>query len=226
MNHVIEFLRQLRMNNNREWFEANKLWYKEVQTEFNGFVERLIAGIARFDSSIQGLTVKDCTYRIYRDTRFSPNKDPYKTHIGAYICRGGKKSGYAGYYFHIEPQGEGGLLGGNLMSAGLYMPEPDVLKSIRDEIFDNGAQVEAAVKQARGFRIAENNKLKRVPKGFPPDSPYAEYLKLKDVYLEKFIDDDYLLQPSLAEKAAAEFKKTARFVELMNRAADFAYENR
>ena len=137
MEDIIRFLEQLRRHNNREWFEANKLWYRDVKARFDGLVARLIDAIAAFDPSVAGLAVKDCTYRIYRDTRFSPNKEPYKTHFGAYFCPRGKKSGYAGYYFHVEPQGDG-LIGGHLLSAGLYMPEPNVLKSVRDEIFDNG----------------------------------------------------------------------------------------
>ena len=132
MEDIIRFLEQLRRHNNREWFEANKLWYRDVKARFDGLVARLIDAIAAFDPSVAGLAVKDCTYRIYRDTRFSPNKEPYKTHFGAYFCPRGKKSGYAGYYFHVEPQGDG-LIGGHLLSAGLYMPEPNVLKSVRDE---------------------------------------------------------------------------------------------
>ena len=100
MKDMIEFLRELKMNNNREWFCKNKHRYQEVQGRFNEFTERLIHGIASFDPTIANLGVKDCTYRIYRDVRFSEDKSPYKTHLGAVICRGGKKSGFAGYYFH------------------------------------------------------------------------------------------------------------------------------
>ena len=116
--------------------------------------------------------------RIARDTRFSNDKSPYKTHIGAYIAPKGKKSGFAGYYFHIEPCADS-LVGCNLLSAGLYCPEPTVLRSVREEILDNGEEIEAAVGKARGFRLYEGNKLKRIPTGFPADSEYAEMLKLK-----------------------------------------------
>lgn len=223
MKKIIAFLSELRENNDREWFARNKTRYEEIRQEFDAFVEQLIVAIARFDPSVAGLSVKDCTYRIYRDTRFSKNKEPYKTHIGAYVCSGGKKSGRAGYYFHIEPKGDG-LIGGNLMSSGLYMPEPNVLRSIRDEFYDNGKQMLAAIAKAKGFRLNGENKLKRVPAGYAADSPYAEYLKLKDIYLERFFDDDFLLQDRLAEAAAAEFRKTAGFTALLNRAVDFARE--
>ena len=180
MEDIIRFLEQLRRHNNREWFEANKLWYRDVKARFDGLVARLIDAIAAFDPSVAGLAVKDCTYRIYRDTRFSSNKEPYKTHFGAYFCPRGKKSGYAGYYFHVEPQGDG-LIGGHLLSAGLYMPEPN-------------------------------------------DSPYVEYLKLKDVYLEKFVDDRFMLQADLVESVARELRATMPFIALLNRAVDYARE--
>ena len=93
MEDIIRFLEQLRRHNNREWFEANKLWYRDVKARFDGLVARLIDAIAAFDPSVAGLAVKDCTYRIYRDTRFSPNKEPYKTHFGAYFLSSREKVG-------------------------------------------------------------------------------------------------------------------------------------
>ena len=92
MEDIIRFLEQLRRHNNREWFEANRLWYRDVKARFDGLVARLIDAIAAFDPSVAGLAVKDCTYRIYRDTRFSPNKEPYKTHFGAYFLSSREKS--------------------------------------------------------------------------------------------------------------------------------------
>lgn len=223
MKKVLDFLAELRLNNNRDWFEANKGRYREANETVNAFAEELIAAIGEFDPSVRGLTVRECSYRIYRDTRFSKDKTPYKTHIGVYICPGGKKSGNAGYYFHIEPQGDG-LLGHHLLSSGIYMPEPKVLKSIRDEIFDNGDEVEKAIKKAKGFRLDKSNSLKRTPTGYPADSKYDEYLKLKDFYLEKPVDDEYILGDDLVKRAAADFRLTYDFISLMNRAAEFAHE--
>ncbi len=91
MKAIVTFLRELQANNNREWFLANKERYAALQAHFNHFVDDLIHEISRFDSSVTGLTAKDCTYRIYRDVRFSADKSPYKTHMGAFICPGGKK---------------------------------------------------------------------------------------------------------------------------------------
>ena len=107
MNGLIDFLRRLQDNNQREWFNAHKDEYLKALATFHTLVDELIGEIARFDSSVVGLTAKECTYRIYRDVRFSDDKRPYKTHMGAFICPGGKKSGYSGYYFHVSTGGDG-----------------------------------------------------------------------------------------------------------------------
>ncbi len=221
MKNIIAFLSELRWNNNKNWFNDNKNRYKQVQEEFNYFTEQLIIGIESFDPSVSGLTVKDCTYRIYRDIRFSNDKTPYKTHIGAYICPKGKKSGFAGYYFHLEPE-QDGFLGGNLITSGIYMPEPKVLKSIREDISYNGEQFENAVKKATGFNLEESNKLKRIPLGYSEDEKYAEYLKLKDFYVVKSLSNEYLASENLTEKIVNDFSKTYELTKLLNRAVDYA----
>ncbi len=224
MKQITEFLRELRVNNNRDWFEANRPRYKEIEAYVNGFAEKLIDGVSSFDLSVKGLQVRDVTYRIYRDTRFSNDKTPYKTHIGIYVCPGGKKSGNAGYYFHIEPSGAD-YLGGHLLSSGLYLPEPAVLKSIREEIADNGAGFLAAVKKAKGFELETQSKLKRIPQGYPTGHEMEEYLKLKDVYVVKHFGDDYLFDPRLLENVISDFRSTYALSSLLNRCAEYAREN-
>ena len=225
MQKIFDFLAQLQQNNHREWFHAHKAEYKALEEEFHLFVTKLILGIASFDPTIKNLSVKDCTYRIYRDTRFSKDKTPYKTHIGTYICQGGKKSGNAGYYFHIEPQGEG-LLGGNLLSTGLYMPEKLALQSIREDIAFKGNEFLSTIKKAKDFQLDMSNSLTRVPVGFSADNPYSEYLKLKDVYLIKMLDNQSLLAPNLLERIVEDFKTTLSFNNFLNRAVNFAREER
>ena len=100
---IHHFLRQIAANNNREWFLAHKQQYLESKTEFEAGIAEAIARIATFDEEISHLQVKDCTYRFYRDIRFSPDKSPYKRHFGAYICAKGKKALRGGYYIHVEP---------------------------------------------------------------------------------------------------------------------------
>ncbi|MFR5871178.1 MAG: DUF2461 domain-containing protein [Alistipes sp.] len=221
MEDIIRFLEQLRRHNNREWFEANKLWYRDVKARFDGLVARLIDAIAAFDRG-RWAAVKDRTIGFTGIRGSVRTKNPTNPFRGLFLSSR-EKSGYAGYYFHVEPQGDG-LIGGHLLSAGLYMPEPNVLKSVRDEIFDNGERFAAAVRGASGFSLNAENRLKRAPAGFPSDSPYVEYLKLKDVYLEKFVDDRFMLQADLVESVAREFRATMPFIALLNRAVDYARE--
>ncbi|MEG0601982.1 MAG: DUF2461 domain-containing protein [Mucinivorans sp.] len=214
MKNVIKFLEELSLNNNREWFAANKSRYKAVEQEFNDFTEQLIDQIAAFDSTVENLTLKDCTYRIYRDVRFSPNKMPYKTHIGAYICRGGKKSGYAGYYFHVEPNN-------SLLAVGLHCPEPTIVRSVRDEIFANGLNFQAAIDYALGFTLDFSSSLKKVPRDYPADFQFGNYLKLKDYDLVRSFDP---MQKEALLQAAAEFETGKKFNDILNRAVEFAQQ--
>lgn len=223
MKEVIDFFRRLHDNNDRAWFDVHRAEWTHVKGRFAAFTERLIEGIAEFDPAVRGLRVQDCTYRIARDTRFSNDKSPYKTYIGAYIAPKGKKSGFAGYYFHIEPCADS-LVWCNLLSAGAVCIEPTVLRSIREEVLDNGAEIEAAIKKAKGFRLSERNKLKRVPTGFPADSEYAEMLKLKDFYIDQPITEEYLLAPDLLDRTVEEFRRTQPFVAILNRAIQYAYD--
>ena len=223
MQQIISFLKQVKQNNNREWFEAHKADYKAANAEFSAFVEQLIMGIGLFDKSIKGLTVKDCTYRFYRDVRFSLNKAPYKTHFGAYICPFGKKSGFSGYYFHVEPDGNG-FLGGSQLDTGLYGPDTKILNSIREEISLNGDAFEATLRNDQGFALADRNPLKRVPRGYSADSPYAEYLKLRNPILCKIVDESFILDKNLLENTLEAFRSTLDFNVWLNKAVSYALE--
>ena len=223
MQEVIDFFRRLHDNNDREWFDAHRAEWTRVKGQFAAFTERLIEGIAAFDPSVRGLRAQDCTYRIARDTRFSPDKTPYKNHIGAYIAPKGKKSGFAGYYIHIEPAGDG-LPGNHLLAAGAVCLEPPVLRSVREEVLDNGAELRKTVTAARGFSLDESNKLKRIPLGFPADSEFAEMLKLKDFCLMKPVSEKFVLADDLVERTVEEFRRTQPFIAIVNRAIQYAYD--
>ena len=223
MEKALNFLKLLRENNNKEWFDLHRSEWKEIQASLNIFTEQLIEGISSFDTSIKGLTIRDCTYRINRDTRFGNNKTPYKTHIGIFIAPKGKKSGYAGYYFHIEPAG-GDFIGFSSIAAGLYMPEPVILRSVRDEILDNGTELQKSIENSDGFTINNDYKLKRTPRGYPTCSEFDELLKLKFFIIEKPINDSFILSDNLLDRLLNEFKKTTPFLNIINRAVKFGYE--
>lgn len=218
MKEIIAFLDQLMRNNNREWFNAHKSEYQYHQSHFNDFALKLIDGIAEFDSDVYGLELKDCTYRIYRDIRFSPDKRPYKNHMGCYVCKGGKKSWKAGYYFHIEAH-EGDYIGSNLLATGMYIVPRENLLAIRDVIANNGDEFADALKKAGNFSFSESSYLKRVPNGFPKDSPYADYLRLKDYSLSMPLPDDILFgsEDELLNFVLKQFKTSKDFNQLLNK---------
>jgi len=223
MNTILTFLNQINENNSKAWLDAHRSEYQAATSAFNLFVEKLIAGITDFDPSIKGITVKDCTYRFNRDIRFSPNKMPYKTHFGAFICPSGKKSGFSGYYFHIEPKGFG-YLSGSMLCTGLYGPPPAVLKSIREDIYLNGEAFDNVVHEAKSFVLEDDQALKKVPRGYPADFKYPEYLKLKNPSVYKRVDDAFLLSDKLLENTLTAFRETVSFNTWLNKAVRFAKE--
>ena len=227
MKQVYKFLKELSLNNNRDWFQAHKEEYLRAKSTFDEFVQKLIAEIHKFDKEIlpERLSVKDCTYRIYRDIRFSKDKSPYKTHFGAYFTKGGKKSQFGGYYFHIEPlPGQFSL--GNLMCAGAYMPTAKQIASVRDEISVNSQSILDAIKKARGFTLDEEDALRRTPRGFEdiknPDA--VRLLKLKSYLVVKHITPEYIFAPNLVKRAATDFKKCYEFNHLINKCIEYSME--
>ncbi|MCH5178459.1 MAG: DUF2461 domain-containing protein [Prevotellaceae bacterium] len=173
MNSILHFLAELAANNTREWFQANRSWYDQVRAQHHDIVRTLLVRISQFDPSVSHLDVKDCTYRIYRDVRFSTDKSPYKRHIGAYISAGGKKSCHAGYYLHLMP-------GETMLCAGTWYLPSHVLKEVRMSICEDFSTFHSIV-SAPEFREAfpqfGYEPLKTMPKGFPADFSHPEYLR-------------------------------------------------
>lgn len=224
MKDVMYFLNAIVKNNNREWFQEHKDMYLKAQKKINGITEELIAGISKFDSSIRNLSVSDCTYRIYRDIRFSPDKRPYKTHMGIYVCPQGKKSGLAGYYLHFEGN-ESEYLGGNGLFTGLYNPDKETLKSIREDICYDGAAFKDAIDKAKNFSLDLSNSLTKNPKDFPKEHEYSYLLRLKEYNLVQRFSDDMLYDKHLIEWSLEEFKTSYDFNCLLNKAALFVRNN-
>lgn len=187
---ILEFLNELKNNNNREWFQKNREHYQRAKDEMDLFVNGLIPYIRDFDPSIDLITAKDCTFRIYRDIRFSPNKSPYKTNMGAYIARGGKNSAMAGYYVHFEP-------GASFLAGGIYMPQPEVLKIVRQEIFYHFDEFNQIINDGK-FRklfgqIDDENKMKTGPRDFPKDFHGIEFLKFRNYAVAHQASDEQVI---------------------------------
>lgn len=225
MKTVLQFLRDLAQHNDRAWFNEHKERYLAVQQRWNEFCESLIGEIGAFDPDIARLTLRDCTYRIYRDTRFSPDKSPYKTHFGVFLAPGGKKSMHAGYYFHVGTGESNEYPQGHMLAAGNYCYEPKAIQILREDISDGWENFQnevLAVADPR-FVVDQEGALKRVPKGYAPDAPYADWMRLKSYCLVMNVDDDFITQPDLAKRVADLFRTTKPFNDYINRAVDFVH---
>lgn len=219
MREIIDFLSDLSANNDRNWFEANRPRYTQVKQQMDTLAEELIEAIAAFDPSINGLRAKDCTYRIYRDTRFSKDKSPYKTWWGVYVCPRGKKSGFSGYYMHVEPDQNCYML-----CTGAYCPTPGEIKSIREEIMTEGDAFVEAINSAKGFEVDWSSALKRMPQGWSAEDAHSEYYRLRNYILVKMMDKEYFLQPNAIEQIAKDMQCTRPFNDTLNRAIEYARE--
>jgi len=213
---IISFLKELKKNNDREWFKANKDKYDEARAEFVTMVEYLIRALSSFNPAIKNLEPKDAIFRIYRDVRFSKDKSPYKTQMGAYMAPGGRKSPYAGYYIHIEP-------GNSFIAGGSYCPPNDILKKIRSEIFFNVDEFKKLIdnnKFKELFQEIQGSKLVRPPVGFPKDFEDIDLLKFKDYTIFNPVDDSTVCDSGFPDKAIKVFKAMNPFNDFLNRAID------
>lgn len=213
---IIQFLRELSQNNNREWFQENKGRYEVLRKVFVDEVQQLINRIALFDPQVAGLEAKDCLFRIYRDLRFSPDKTPYKAHFSAYMAQGGRSSERAGYYFHLEP-------GRCMLSGGIWCPPPKLLKMLRQDIYDHIDEFAGIIENPSfkdTFPVMEGEVLKRMPVGYPSDFKYDEILRHKDFSFSATLPDDFFMTEDWLEKTADSFEKMLPFNNFLNYTVD------
>lgn len=199
MKETLQFLHDLKNNNNRDWFASRRPLYEHALEYRSRLTDKLLRAVAEVDPRAGTLAERDCTYRIYRDTRFSSDKTPYKTHIGIFINPPyGKKSPLGGYYFHLEPDK-------CMIAAGNVCHPPKVLSAIRRSIADNIEEYDDLMRDARFravFPVVGDNLLKTVPKGFARDWPFAAYVRPRDFVAttteaatpEPWIDDPDVLR--------------------------------
>lgn len=225
MQSVLDFLYDLSSHNDREWFNANKKRYVEANNTFNTFAVELARRLGEIDSQIGRQQLKDMTYRIYRDVRFSKYKQPYKTHFGAFICKGGKKSPYSGYYFQVGVEGQGNFEGANLLATGDYIIDPKALRVLREDISMGDGEFGNLVRScAPCFEMDFEGCLKKLPAGFPADCPDADYLRLKKYCVCYSAPDSFMTSPELLERTVALFKTTTPLLHYINRGIEYAIE--
>lgn len=194
---TLDFLRKLRKNNNREWFQKNRRLYDDAKADFETFIQAAINGVTRFDPILKGLEATSCIFRINRDIRFSNDKSPYKAHMGAFITQGGKKNGdkFAGYYIHIEP-------GASMIAGGAYVPPAPWLSALREKIDREPGKLIKIIQNKefiKYFGQLQGDKLKKTPRGFPSDHPQAELLKHKSFLVVNSPTDEEVTGPGYFE---------------------------
>jgi len=215
MQKVLEFLKDLAENNNKPWFDENRDKYLIAKKEIETFTIKLIQEFGEIEPSIANLEAKECLFRINRDVRFSKDKSPYKTNFGISLNPGGKKSDLAGYYIHIEP-------GKSFVGGGLWMPMPEQLGKIRQEIDYNLEQFEELIKaptfkkQYGTLNSGKEISLVRIPKGYEADSPAAEYLKLKSFTATKPLPDNTIASKEFKEHCTNAFKALKPLIGFLN----------
>lgn len=229
---ILDFLRQVTMNNNRPWFQEHKAAYEAAKAEFERGVAQALEHYVGFDDSLAHLQVKDCTYRFYRDTRFSPDKSPYKNHMGAYISARGKKSLHGGYYIHLQPDS-------CLVACGSYWLPTNILTSCRNEIMANteewlrcveskefvkyfGDRFEPCTEREswttkQGFGM---EKLKTCPAGFPRDWEHVRYLRLKNYCCWHRVGDDFFEGDRWLKETEKMFRAAKPMQDFINSVVD------
>ncbi|MBX2841964.1 MAG: DUF2461 domain-containing protein [Flammeovirgaceae bacterium] len=210
----LKFLSELKDNNNKEWFDLNRKIYLKEKEKYKQLIEDLITGISGFDPGLTGLETKQCIFRINRDIRFSKDKSPYKLNFGASMSNGGKKSKFASYYIHLQPEGK------SFIGGGMYHPMPENIKKIRQEIDYNLGDFQEILANKDFVKyfgeIWKEDALKTAPKGYPKDHPAVELLKLKSFVVFKPFEDEEVLSGNFKEEAVKIFHALYPFNQFLN----------
>lgn len=211
---TFEFLKALKENNNREWFNAHKPEYEKAKDNVEAFIQALISKLAAFDPHIdESIQAKKCLFRIYRDVRFAKDKSPYKTWFAAGISLDGRKLEGPEYYIHLGPES-------SFIAVGYWRPKKEHLESIRQEIDYNLEAFENSLKSGNysADDLSQEDKLVRPPAGYTEDNEAIEYLKLKSFILLKPLEDREVLKAFALEDIVQVFQRTINFKNFIHEA--------
>lgn len=215
----VGFLKKLKRNNNRDWFNVHKDEYEQfIKFPMQSFIASMQPLFADFAPEFD-VHPKRSMFRIYRDTRFSKDKTPYKTHMAAHFVLRGKPKGFegSGYYLHIAP-------GEVFIGGGIYLPDNDQLKKIRKSLVEHSKGFLTIVNKPsfkKMFPAISGQKLSRPPKGFDPNHPMIEWLKMKQFFTGIEMKEEMCYKKDFAVKIAHYCKELAPLVNFMNRAMGF-----
>jgi len=214
-DRIFDFLVRLQINNDRNWFHEHKFEYDEVKADFETFINTLIVPLAQLDPDLGSVTANECIFRIYRDTRFSHDKTPYKTHFSAFIGNGGKKTRLAGYYIHIQPDE-------SFFAGGIYNPDPAALESVRNEIYHHSDEIRHILDNRKFKKIfpelSAEDRLKNPPKGYPKDFKEIELLKNKHFITHYPLKNEFFLEDGVIDRLVELCKIQYSLNAFLNRA--------
>jgi uncharacterized protein (TIGR02453 family) len=214
---TLDFLKALKKNNNKTWFDQNRERYNSAKNNFDEFVALLLEQMMLFDEDLKELSSKNCTFRINRDIRFSKDKTPYKINLSASFNKGGKKSVDAGYYFHLQPGGN------SFVGGGLWMPEAIELKKLRQEIdycfpeFKKIISASSFKKYYSELEKDEKQMLVNIPKGYEKENPAADFLRMKSFIATKNLSDEEVTSVNLVKETTQAFKALMPLIKFINR---------
>ncbi len=211
---TLQFLKQLKANNTKVWFDANRKRYDQAREEFIALSETIINELAKIDPLLAGVEAKSCLFRINRDVRFSKDKSPYKTNFAAYYAPGGKNSNYCGWYLHLEP-------GKSMMGGGLWQPEPAAMAKVRQEIDYNFKQFKKIIEKdsfKAAFPKIEGEQLKTTPKGYDATNAAIHYLKHKSWIVSHSFSDKDITSPDFCKNFIAHAKLIKPWLAFFNTA--------
>nr|WP_315222995.1 DUF2461 domain-containing protein [uncultured Flavobacterium sp.] len=215
----LQFLDDLKKNNNRDWFQDQKKRYEIFKKDYHQLVQDFLDAMKPLDPSLELLEVKNCTFRINRDIRFSKDKSPYKAHLGVWLSSGAKGQNRSGYYVHIEK-------GASFIAGGFYSPEAEELKKVRKEIAFFYDDLEAILndknfkKEFGSLDVNESNALKNPPRGYEKDHPAIEFLKLKSFTAAQKFDISEVTQKDFVTKMSQKLIALKPLNEFINRALE------
>ena len=212
---ALQFMADLKANNTTEWMHENKKRYEEYKMDYHNFIASMLAELKPLDPSLEPLEVKNCTFRINRDIRFSKDKTPYKTHISAWFSTNKNFKNAPGYYFHLDNDAA-------FIAGGMYCPEPDELKKVRKEIEffydDLNVILNNKIFKNEFGSLSTEDQLKKAPKDFDPNHPAIELLKLKSFTVSKPIDVSTISNLDFSKTTAQKLLLLKPLNEFLNRA--------
>ena len=211
LQYALDFLRDLRANNNREWFNKNRARYDKARAAYEDFVQAVIDRFGVVDDFVN-LSAEQTMYRIHRDIRFSPDKTPYKTEMGALLGKEGRKSMGRSYYIHLQPDDN------SFLATGLYMPSPAELEKVRRAIAEDSRPLRSILNAKdfkRYFGEMQGEQVKTAPKGYSKDDPDIDLLRYKQFMAVHPLTDQQMLADDLVDDVIERFKAMKPFADYL-----------